>query len=195
MTTHGKLVAGAIAVAVLAASGAAFATVELIRPANSAPAPLVTAPWRGIEGSGLAGGALGGRGFGGGLGPGGGFAHRFGGAPRLGFFRGTASAAAAYLGLSPASLRAALLKGETLAEVAKTHGRSAAGLVAALVASYKARLGDAVASGFLTPAQAQAIESRLQQRAIAVVNGSRARAFPGRLGGLGPGDAGPAATA
>ena len=186
MTTQGKLVAGAIAVAVVAIGGAAFAAVELIRPADSAPVPLVTAPWRGIEGSGLAGGALGGRGFGGGLGPGGPFAHRFGGLPGRGLFWGTGAAAAVtYLGLSPAALRAALLRGETLAEVARAHGRSAAGLVAALVAAYKTRLDGAVASGFLTPAQARAIESRLRERATAVVDGAGPQGLGARFGASG----------
>ena len=180
MTAHGKLVAGAIAVAVVAAGGAAFAAVELIRPAESEPVPLVTAPWRGIEGSGLAGGVLGGRGFGGGLGPG--RFPRFGGFPGMGFFLGSTDVAAAYLGLSPEALRAALLKGETLAEVARAQGRSATGLAAALVAAYKTRLEGAVASGFLTPAQAQAIESRLRERATAVVDGTRPQGFGARYG-------------
>jgi hypothetical protein len=182
MTTHGKLLVGGIAVAVVAVGGAAFAAVELIRPADSAPAPLVTAPWRGIEGSGLAGGALGGRGFTGGLGPGE-FADGFGGLPGRGLFWATSAAAAAsYLGLSPAALRAALLMGETLAQVARAHGSSAAGLVAALVAAYKTRLDGAVARGFLTPAQARAIESRLQERAAAVVDGTRPPGFGARFG-------------
>jgi hypothetical protein len=181
MTTHGKLVAAAIALAVVAAGVAAFAAVELIRPADSAPVPLMTAPWRGIEGSGLAGGMHGGRGFGGGLGPGGGFAHRLGGFPG-GFLWATTSTAAAYLALTPEALRAALLKRETLADLAKAQGKSAAGLVAALVAAYKARLDAAVGNGFLTPAQANQVASTLLQRATAVVNGSWPQVFTGRLG-------------
>ena len=52
------------------------------------------------------------------------------------------TAAATYLGVTDAALRTQLRSGKTLAEVAdSTTGKSAAGLIAALVADAKARLG------------------------------------------------------
>ena len=80
--------------------------------------------------------------------------------------------AAGYLGLAPAALRAALLKGETLADVAKAQGKTVDGLVAAMVSAQKTRLETAVTNGFLTGAQAARIESTMEQRLTAIVNGA-----------------------
>ena len=149
----------------------------------------MTAPFgRGIEGSGLGGGALGGRGFGGGLGPGNGGGHFQAGpgTPAGGGVFGGQTSAASYLGVSPVTLRADLLRGETLADVAKAQGKSVDGLVAAMVAAEKTSLATAVTNGFLTEAQAEQIESTMPQRVTAIVNRTRPqgfRGFGGRYGG------------
>jgi D-Tyr-tRNAtyr deacylase len=97
------------------------------------------------------------------------------------------AAAAAYLGVSAGTLRTDLRSGETLAQVANaTTGKSAAGLVDALVAAAKTHLAADVAAGRLTQAQADEITSGLKDHIAAFVNGS----LPlGRSHG--PGDHGP----
>jgi hypothetical protein len=88
-------------------------------------------------------------------------------------------AAADYLGISVATLKADLQSGETLAQVAdSTGGKSASGLISALVASEKSKLDAAVAAGKLTQAQEDKLTANLQQRVTALVDGSRpARPF------------------
>src|SRR5205823_2642260 len=86
---------------------------------------------------------------------------------------GMFQAAASYLGLTPAQLLTQLQSGKTLAQVANaTSGKSAEGLVAALVAHAKQRLADAVKAGRLTQAQADATSATLQQRLTDLVNGA-----------------------
>jgi len=86
------------------------------------------------------------------------------------------SAAASYLGVSPAQLRADLRSGKTLAQVANaTGGRSQAGLVEALVAARKATLSSRVAAGAITQAQADAALPHLVKRITAQVNRARGR--------------------
>ena len=83
-------------------------------------------------------------------------------------------AAAAYLGITPAELVADLRSGQTPAQVANaTSGKSAAGLVAALVAAETTELDAAVAAGKLTAVQEQAIVANLQQRFTDFVSGVR----------------------
>jgi len=83
-------------------------------------------------------------------------------------------AAAAYLGITSAQLRSDLQAGQTPAQVANaTSGKSAAGLVSALVAHETAQLDAAVAAGKLTSAQEQALVANLQQRITDLVNGVR----------------------
>ena len=79
-------------------------------------------------------------------------------------------AAASYLGMTEAELRAELEDGKSLAEVAKAEGKSVDGLVQALVAGAEKRLADAVADGRLTQAQADQIESDLEERVTELVN-------------------------
>jgi hypothetical protein len=87
---------------------------------------------------------------------------------RLGFV------AASYLGMPAAQLQSDLRSGETLAQVAKaTSGRSEAGLIEALVATRRARLAAAVASGNLPAARASAIGSKLSRRVTRLVNASQ----------------------
>lgn len=107
--------------------------------------------------------------------------HRFGG---LHGHRGDDLAAAAtYLGLTQDALVTQLRAGKTLAQVANaTSGKSASGLVDALVASEEAELAQAVTDGRLTQAQADAVRQGLQQRITDRVN----RAGPGGPDGPGP---------
>jgi hypothetical protein len=99
-----------------------------------------------------------------GLGRGPGFGHHHG-------FRGAdLDAAASYLGLTEDELHTRLENGDTLAEIAKAEGKTADGLVNALVAEEKKELADAVADGRLTDAQRDQIVSGLQSRIEDFVN-------------------------
>jgi len=108
----------------------------------------------------------------GGLGMGLGFGHR-GGGPGIHRF-GHLDAAATYLGLTEAELRAQLADGKTLAQVAKAKGKPVDGLVAVLVADAKKQLDAAVKAGRITQKQADAILENAKQRATDLVNGKRA---------------------
>lgn len=74
------------------------------------------------------------------------------------------SAAATYLGVTESALRSSLQAGSSLADVARSKGKTVDGLVAALVAAAKAELGEAVADGKLTEAQKTAILADLPAR-------------------------------
>jgi hypothetical protein len=94
------------------------------------------------------------------------------------------TAAATYLGVTEAQLRTQLQSGKTLADVAKAQGKTADGLVQAMVDAEKAELDKAVQSGRLTAAQEQQIVAQLKQRVTDMVNGT----FGPRMhGGPGPG--------
>ena len=110
-----------------------------------------------------------GPGFGHHGGPGG---HRF---PHL-------DAAAAYLGLSATELRTRLQSGKTLAEIAKAQGKTADGLVTALVADEKKELDAAVSAGRLTQAQADEMLANAKQRFTDLVNGVRPERGPRGFG-------------
>lgn len=89
------------------------------------------------------------------------------------------SAAATYLGITADALKTDLQSGKTLAQVADaTSGKSAAGLVQALVAAEKSELDAAVTAGKLTAAQEQTLLANVQQRVTDLVNGTRP-SFPG----------------
>lgn len=94
--------------------------------------------------------------------------------------------AAAYLGVSENALVTELQSGKTLAEVANaTSGKSAAGLVDALVAQETSELAQAVKDGRLTQAQADQIQQSLRQRVTDRVNGTGFGRGPGGPGGPG----------
>lgn len=102
------------------------------------------------------------------------------------------AAAAAYLGISEDALVTELESGKTLAEVANaTSGKSASGLVDALVAQEKSELAQAVKDGRLTQAQADQLQQSLEQRVTDRVNGTGFGRGPGGPGfgvhGHGPG--------
>jgi hypothetical protein len=102
--------------------------------------------------------------FGFGLG-GGPMLHHHGPGPLGGF-----DAAADYLGVTEEQLRDALADGESLADVAKSEGKTVDGLVDALVADAKEKLAQAVEDGRLTQAQRNAIQEDLEDRIRDFVN-------------------------
>lgn len=108
-----------------------------------------------------------------------GFGHRGAGPGihRLGHL----DAAASYLGMTEAELRAQLAGGKTLAEVAKAKGKSVDGLVSALVAAEKKGLDAAVKAGRMTQAQADAFLAHAKQRVTDAVNGVRSGRMHGRF--------------
>jgi hypothetical protein len=80
-------------------------------------------------------------------------------------------AAASYLGLTPAKLRAALEDGKTLAQVAKDRGKSVDGLVQAMLSEKTKGLDGAVKAGRLTKAERDDLVAGLKQRITDLVNG------------------------
>ncbi len=82
----------------------------------------------------------------------------------------TLSTAAGYLGTSTAQLRRDLQSGKTLAQLANTNGRSAAGLLEALTGAARAALASEVSAGKLTQAQANQILPQLSARLNARVD-------------------------
>jgi hypothetical protein len=106
-------------------------------------------------------------------GPGRGFEHHG--------FLGKLHAAADYLGVTEDQLRTELEGGKTLAQVAQAHGKTAAGVVDALVAAAKQHLDADVAAGRLTQAQADQMLNGLRDRITSMVNGR----FPSRPPELG----------
>jgi hypothetical protein len=118
---------------------------------------------------------LGGFGFRGG-GFGGGFGFRgMGGLADL-------NTAATYLGITTSQLSSDLQGGKTLAQEATDKGKTADGLIGALVTAAKAKLDAAVTAGRLTADQRTTIESTLQQRITDFVNGAH-RWFAPNFGG------------
>jgi hypothetical protein len=98
---------------------------------------------------------------------------------------GGLSAASTYLGISGQQLFTDLQSGKTLAQIANaTSGKSAAGLIDAMVAAEKTRIAAAVKSGYITQAMATQIESNLGSRVTQMVNGSFG--FGRGRGGFGP---------
>lgn len=126
--------------------------------------------------------------------PGGGTLHFRGGPPPGGgrmAMRGPIGpgfdAAAEYLGLTQAQLRARLVKGNSLAGVAKAEGKSVDGLQQAMLAEAKTELGKAVADGDLTQKQADEMLEHLTDDIDQIVQGKG----PGGPGGpCGPGGPG-----
>ena len=98
-------------------------------------------------------------------------------------------AAAAFLGVTETELRSSLEDGDTLAEIAKANGKTAAGLVDALVAAAKTDLAERVAAGRLTEAQRTQILGDIEERLTDVVDGEFSFGFRGHPGGPPPADA------
>jgi polyhydroxyalkanoate synthesis regulator phasin len=110
-----------------------------------------------------------------GLGPGPKFRHH-----GVGPFHTKLEAAARYLGMTDAQLREALESGKTLAQVAKDHGKTANGLVDALMAGVEKKLDGAVKAGRLTEAEKKDMVAGLKDRITDLVNG-RFPEPPGRF--------------
>jgi hypothetical protein len=91
-------------------------------------------------------------------------------------------AAAEYLGLSEAELRAELAEGNSLAEIAGEQDKSVDGLIDAMVEASEERLDAAVEAGRLTEAQRDALQDDLRARVTDLVNGELRLRF-GRGGG------------
>lgn len=84
------------------------------------------------------------------------------------------TAAATYLGVTETALTTQLQAGKTLVQVADaTSGKSAAGLIDALVAAEKVELAAAVKAGTITQAQSDQIATTLKARFTALANGTR----------------------
>ncbi len=98
---------------------------------------------------------------------------------------GGLEAAADYLGLTRDELRAELEDGSSLADVAAAQGKSAAGLVDAIVAAETKELAAAVTAGRLTDTQRDDILATIEERVTEMVNRSGGRhehigpGFPG----------------
>jgi hypothetical protein len=97
-----------------------------------------------------------------------GAASGFGLRPEL--FGAGPDAVTSYLGIAREQLRRALASGKTLAQIAREHGKTADGLVAALVAAAKSNLDLAVTAQRLSSARERAILARLQALFAGLVN-------------------------
>lgn len=80
------------------------------------------------------------------------------------------AAASSYLQVDRATIVAGLKAGQSLAQIATAHGKTADGLVTALLAPAKLRLDAAVAAGKLTQARETTMLSRLQTAVTNLVN-------------------------
>jgi len=177
MTPSKKIQTGLTAVAVvgLAAAGAAVAANKL--SGSTAPQQIAAGSFVAANSSSAAG-----------------TAHGFGhGGPGRG--HDDLAAAAAYLGITQDALVTQLQSGKTLAQIANaTSGKSAAGLIDAMVAAEQAEIAAAVKAGQLTQAQADQLTAHLKAHETAEVNGTfHGHGGPGGPGGPhgghGPGDA------
>ncbi len=79
-------------------------------------------------------------------------------------------AAATYLGVTEAQLRAQLSSGKSLADIAKAQGKSVAGLEQALLSDAQSKLDQAVAAGRLTSDQRDRMLAGLKAHIDALVN-------------------------
>ncbi|HEY6961519.1 MAG TPA: hypothetical protein VI408_06475 [Gaiellaceae bacterium] len=165
-------IAVAVATIALAAAGAAIAASKLHGSNRSAgPAAL---------GAFVSGGSSGRAPRFDGRGPGG---------PGFGFRHDDLADAASYLGIGEDALRTQVANGKTLAQVADaTAGKSASGLIDALVAAESKEIDAAVTAGSLTQAQAAALKANLKAHETAEVNGTFRGPGFGRGHGPGPGD-------
>ena len=81
------------------------------------------------------------------------------------------AAAATYLGLAQAELRAELESGKSLAQIAKAEGKSVDGLKKALATEMNKKLDAAVKAGQVTQAQADELQARMTEHLDDLVNG------------------------
>ena len=105
------------------------------------------------------------------------------GAPKAGKHKHAAGkvvlkAAATYIGLDRAQLRAGLHSGKSLAQLATAAGKSVEGLKAAILTAFKSQLNKAVAANKLTSAQAQKLLTRFEAHLDRLVNRTRTPKTP-----------------
>jgi hypothetical protein len=98
---------------------------------------------------------------------------------------GALKAAEGYLGLSDTQIVAGLIGGRSLADMASAQGKTASGLVQAVVVAERSQLSDAVKAGELTPGQKTSIESGLQRSLANLVHAKLPAGGLGALAGLG----------
>jgi hypothetical protein len=92
---------------------------------------------------------------------------------------GPLAAAANYLGLSGSQLFDELRAGRSLAQIARSRGKSVAGLEQAMTAAVKSRLDQAVKAGRLSTSQEQQILSTVSSRLRDFINRSGPVQFSG----------------
>lgn len=92
-------------------------------------------------------------------------------------------AAAEYIGISETELMTARHDGQSLAQIATSHGKTVAGLESALVTAFKANLDKAVAAGRLTATQAAQALSNFKAQVGAMVQRTGTGPIAGRGGG------------
>lgn len=80
-------------------------------------------------------------------------------------------AAAQYIGLSRADLVKEARGGQTLAQIAAAHGKTVAGLKAAMLAAAKAKLDAAASAGKVSAQQGQARLARAERLIDRIING------------------------
>src|SRR5829696_8663448 len=99
---------------------------------------------------------------------------------------GGLDAAAAYLGVTEEQLRTEIAGGKSLAEIAKSKGKSVDGLVDALVADANKKIAAAVTAGRLSQADADRLTASLKEHVTEMVNNTVGpRGGPGRGFGFG----------
>jgi hypothetical protein len=170
ITRNGKLGIAAVLAVALVSGGAAFAATKLHSSSG--------ATRFGLGGPMRTGYAFprGGYGFG----PGG------GGRFRGGFGFSGLGTAAGYLGLTTDQLFEELRTGKTLAQIADAQsGKSASGLIDAMVAAQQKEIEAAVQSGRLTKSQGDELTAELKSRVTDLVEGTFRRG-PGDFGAAPP---------
>jgi hypothetical protein len=142
-------------------------------------APAITSPLDGsLPGDTLPGGDQGGDHGLGGPGDGG----PGDGGPGGGGFGANLDTVSSLLGISNADLQTALQDGQTLAQIAKAHGKTANDVIDALVAGVKAHFQADVASGEHTQAEADQFVAAFRSQISDFVNNGTV--FPGRGGSI-----------
>lgn len=116
--------------------------------------------------------------------------HGFFGRP--GRIAGPLGAAAQYLGVTDAQLLRDLGSGRSLAQIAKSRGKSVSGLEQAMVGAVRSRLDRLASAGLITKAQEQRLLGRLSARINKRINqpalGPAPAGSPATDPGPGPGD-------
>ncbi|MGH2459337.1 MAG: hypothetical protein ACRDIY_10780, partial [Chloroflexota bacterium] len=117
---------------------------------------------------------------------------RPGGPGRWGPGIGPLSSVAGFLGISQTDMQTDLKNGQTLAQIAQAHGKSASDLTTFLTAQLKTRLDKAVSGGKLTSQQETTMLNNASTRFDKLINSKfQPMGKRGRPGMTGPGFGGP----